>query len=292
VNTVDEYWEVNGQSLHLPGWNITTIGGSRFGVPAMVGSDLVYAYVPGENWQPKSPAPRTLSLAMWTIGVNPDTGGVNVDQRRQWNDNWYRLRRLFWNPTSQFTLTRRWLLSDASGNPYMQTASALGQLASPLEPSMTGRTRATFTADIKLADPFFYGTQQNVTVNLGTPVVIDNPGDYLSAHQHFTVDLVGPLNNPKLTNTLTDPQVSVTYSASIAAGKTVTLDVAAFTAITNENPPDVSAPESVWSSNRIGVVSHSGARHWFGLFPGSNTVTLTASSGTGYAVVHFRPPYI
>ena len=41
-----------------------------------------------------------------------------------------------------------------------------------------------------------------------------------------------------------------------------------------------------------GKVSHSGARHWFGLDPLANLLTLTADSGTGSARVTFQPPYV
>jgi hypothetical protein len=288
MSTTDEFWELNGTSLHLPGWNIQTLGGSRFGVPSLRGDDIQYAYVPGDEFREKEPASRTLTLAMWTIGADPQTGSLSGDQRRQWNDNWRTLRRLMWNPKQQFTLTRRWLLSDGEGDPYIQIADARGQYTSGLEPTMTGRTRATFTIDIKLADPFFYGAQETYTINKGATLAITNQGDYLAAHRHVTVDFVGPLVNPKLTNTTPTPDVFVKYTGSIGTGYTVSLDITEFSATTDEPIYTISDV----AANRVGKISHGGARRWIGLLAGTNSLTLTADSGTGHAVVRYRPPYI
>jgi hypothetical protein len=46
------------------------------------------------------------------------------------------------------------------------------------------------------------------------------------------------------------------------------------------------------SANVVGSVTHSGARMWFGLLTGSNTVTLSASGGSGSASLVHRSPYI
>lgn len=289
ANSTDEYWDVDGVSLHQYGWAIATFGGTRHGVPALRGDDVTYAYVPGEEWREKIPASRVISLAMWTTGTDPATGLPTTDMRRQWNDNWHYLRKLFWTPRRQFVLTRRWLLTDGEGDPYIHVASALGQYVSGLEPGMTSRTRADFTVDIKLCDPFFYGTEVETTIPLNTPTTIVNPGDYPAAHNHVEVDFVGDLVNPKLTNTTPSPQVWVKYGFANDDNQTVTLNVTAFTATADEGP-EFSYPE--WPLNRIGYISHSGARPWMGLIQGENSLTLTADSGTGHAVLRFRAPYL
>lgn len=291
MNTVDEWWEVDGTSLHLPGWNIETLGGSRFGVPNLRGEDMQYAYVPGEEFSPKEPGVRVLTLAMWMVGITPETGDYNVDQRRQWNDNWNRLRKLLWVPHRQFTLTRRWLLSDDDGEPYIQTASALGQYAGGLEPTMTGRTRARFTVDIKLTDPFFYGTEiASDEIDRGQVITLHNPGDYLAAHNNMSIELVGPLTAPiTVWNLTTNPDVSVVFNENVPSGHIVTLDVGKFTAQINLIPPGSPLDYTV---NRIGKVRHSGARRWMGLLPGDNSIQLTAAAGSGHAALRFRPPYL
>jgi hypothetical protein len=277
--TTAEWWSIDDVPLNQHGWNIRTVGGSRYGVPPMRGSDLQYAYVPGQEFRPKLPQSRTITLDMWVTGVDPDTGDTVADSMLRWNDSWQFLRHLFWQPGRQFVLTRRWLLT-SPGGPGVQTASALGQLASNLDLAMTGRFRAEYTVDILLADPFFYGAEQLTQINVGQSATIVNPGDYTAAHRHFTVQFVGPLNTPTLVNLTTNPKVTLTLNAAIAAGETVTLDMAAFSALSDSG------------GNRIAAVIHSGARQWMGLVRGTNTLRLTTLSGTGHAVVRFQPPYV
>lgn len=294
-NSSDEFWDLDGTSLHQYGWSVETLGGTRFGVPPLRGEDRAYAYVPGEAFRPKIPGSRVITLAMWLIGADPATGDPTGDQRLRWNDSWRFLRRLMWTPARQVTLTRRWYLTDPdTDTPGIVVATAEAQFQGGLEPSMTGRTRAGFTVDFKLADPFFYGPVINRQINVGETVTITNPGDYDATHHKFTVDLVGPLTDPVLTNSTTEPTVWVKYAGSIPASQTVTLDIENYTAVA---AAEVSIPEN--TTNRINNISHDGSHQWMGLLAadpyreiGGNTLTLTAASGTGHAIVAFRPPYI
>jgi hypothetical protein len=45
------------------------------------------------------------------------------------------------------------------------------------------------------------------------------------------------------------------------------------------------------SANLIGALQHSGARQWFGLRKGTNSLTLSADSGAGHAVLTYKPLY-
>lgn len=130
-----------------------------------------------------------------------------------------------------------------------------------------------------LATPFFFG--DTVTVDLVKNVTqsIDNPGHDVALH-HMEIDLVGPLTNPRLTNVTPTPDVWIQLTGTIDTGQTVNLSIETFAAISTNG------------ANRLGDISHSGARHWFGLLPGANGVTLTASAGTGSAQLRFRAPYI
>jgi len=289
ANNTDEYWEIDGVSLHQYGWSVSTLSGTRLSVPPLRGADRQFAFVAGEEFRPKVPGPKVITLNMWLTGSDPATGIPAEDQRRAWNDNWQRLRTLMWTPTRQFTLTRRLLLSDEDGDPYVQTTTTLGQYLGGLEPGMTGRTRATFSVDVKLTHPFFYGTQQTHTIDVDETATITNPGDTQTWARHVYVDLVGPLENATLTNSTPAPDVSVSYSGDVNDGQTVTLDVWQFSAMAAVDEPSI--PE-IDSRNRIGQISHSGAREFFGLLKGANSITLTADSGTGHAELRFRPPYL
>lgn len=279
ANSSSEYWDIDGTSLHQFGWSVATLGGSRFDLPPRRGENIQLAYRPGQIHRAKLADARTINLVMWMTGSTPGTGTAPSDPRLAFNDNWDTLRRLVWKPNgAQVTLTRRWYLT-VGGVKTLVSASALAEVADSMTPTMTGRTRAEFTMTLLLADPFFYGTQVNTTLDVSDPEVINNPGHDVAGWTNFTIELAGPLTNPKVTNASPNPDVWVKYNGVIGNGSTVTLDVAAFTAY-------------LGSTNVIGNVTHSGARNWMALQPGNNTLTLTADSGSGTATVRFKPPYI
>jgi hypothetical protein len=291
VNTTDEWWDIDGESLNRAGWNISTLGG-RFNVPSLRGEDITYAYVPGQEPGTVVPDARTVTFQMWMVGIDRTTGSFNVDQRRAWNDNWKFLTRLFWQPNKLLTITRRLLLTDATtGLPYIQTTTAQGRYAGGLDVEMNGRTRGTFSVDVKLFDGFFWGPEQLVRINAGQTVVVNNPGDYEAGSKNFTITVHGELGSALLTNTTPDPNMWVKYDAIVSAGNTVTLDVENFTALASA--PEIGIPEAGLS--RTGYVVSSGMRHrWMSLARGNNSVGLGGSySGTpGYAELRFQPAYL
>ncbi len=294
--TTIEFWECDGVSLSEQGWNVSTLSG-RYNVPQLRGEDATYAYVEGQDFRPKIPDSRQITLQMWVQGVEPGTGIAGPDQMRRWNDNWHFLCQLFWTPKRQVVLTRRWLRTNDNGTVEIQVTTAKAQYIGGLEPSMTGRFRSTFQVDFKLHDPFFYPqVDTTATVaNAGTAatpselVTVRNPGDYIAAGRHMFVEFHGPLTNPVLQNATPAPDVAVGYTGSLASGQVLTLDIRNFTAKLNQQ--DTGVPGS--NLNRTGFVGHSGSRYWFGLERGDNLLALTSSGDTsGYAVVKYRPPYL
>lgn len=281
ANSSEEYWSVDGVSLHQYGWSVATVGGSRYDVPTRRGENIKLAYRPGEVHRNKIVEPRVISLIMWMTGTDPANGNAADDPMVQWNDNWDYLRRLFYKPGGeQITLTRRWKLT-ISGSPTLLAADAEAELADALNPKMTGRFRNEFSVDLLLADPFFYGAQETETFALSTPNTVTNAGHEIAAHNHMEVDFIGPLTDPRLTNATPAPDVWVQYTGSIASGQTLRLSIPNFTATRVSD-----------SANLIAGISHSGTRHWMALAPGNNSLTLTASAGSGSAELRYRPPYI
>lgn len=283
MNSSDEFWEFGGVSLHQFGWSVTTLG-TRYGVAPLRGENAQVAYVPGEVWVPKIPGPRTIGLSMWVIGADPGTGAAVDDPRLRWNDSWAYLRQVFWNPDAESLLVRRWLRSDPSdpnAAPAIVRAEAMAQLASgeDIQPTMTGRTRATFEVPLRLAHPFFYGQQVSTTIGPGETWSVVNAGDWAAWSKWLYVDLVGPLTAPRLTN------AGACYcgiTGKVAAGETLTLDVRQFLALSTKSGA---------TTNRTGEIYNSGTRPWMALRRGSNQLTLTAA-GSGHAVLRFRPPYL
>lgn len=283
-HTTDEWWSINGVSLHQHGWNVTTVGGSRYDLPPRRGDNIKIPYRPGLVHRPKMPDARTINLVMWiTGGYRPNTDDPATDQTLAWNDSWDFLRRLVWQAGGgQFTLTRRWRLT-VDGVPTIVSADALGEIADTMTPTMTGRTRADFTMTILLADPFFYGDLVEVPLNRDTPTTVTNQGHDNAAYGNDTeVDLIGPLTNPVITNSTTSPHAWVKLATTIAAGSTVRLRLRDFTANVITGTP----------TNVLGKVSNAGFRYWMSLPRGDNQLTLTASAGNGSALVRLRPPYI
>jgi hypothetical protein len=277
--TTTEYWDIDGQSLNELAWNIATVGGSRYDLPVRRGENMTFAYRPGSIHRAKLPDARTITLVMWVAGVIDGDISV-VDPAIAWNDNWDLLRRTVWSATgSQVSLTRRWWLTEGEISSLV-SATAKAEIADAMSPTMTGRTRADFTMTFLLADPFFYGSTITTVLDVATPAVIANPGHDTAMYDNFTITLAGPLTNPRLTNATANPDIWVQYTGTIAGGASVTLTPGAFTAVTGAGV------------NVINNVTHAGSRHWMGILPGNNTMTLSASAGAGHATVAFKPPYI
>jgi hypothetical protein len=281
ANSTAEYWDINGTSLSQYGWSVATIGGSRYDLPPRRGENITLAYRPGAIHRPKLADARVITLLMWVVGMDPATGASTGDQVLRWNDSWDFLRRLVWRADgSQVALTRRWRLT-VSGSPAVVAATAQAEISDSMSPTMTGRSRADFSMNLLLADPFFYGPLVTTDFALSTPVVITNPGHDIAAHANLQVDFTGPLTNPRLTNTTPNPDVWVQYTGVIASGQTLRLNVGSFTALRVAD-----------GANLIGGISHAGSRFWMGLVPSTNTLTLTASSGSGSAQLRYQPPYV
>lgn len=276
----DEYWDIDGTSLHEYAWSIQSLTG-RTRAPSKRGSNPQTPYRDGAIWVPKTAEPQVLSLGMWVIGTD-ENGIVDPDRRALFNDNWRALARLFWTDTEMHTVTKRWR-SIVDGDVVLKTASALCEVTEGIDVTIDGPQRGVFTVDLTLPDVFFFGAEEETEIPLDTPTVITNPGDVTS--RWMQVRFEGGLVNPVLTNSTFDPEIWVQYGGTIADDDQVALDTKLFTA----HHSAVLTPETY--TNVIGGISRSGSRYWMALAPGDNTLTLTAGSGDGKAFVAFQPPY-
>lgn len=309
-NNTPEWWSlqgVDGQevSLHQYGWSVTTVGGSRYDLPPRRGSDMTFAYRPGQVHRRKVPDARPISLLFFMVGWDPATGNSPPDQRLQWNDNWDNLRRLVYRHSllndQRVRLTRRWFLTAptfpsshdgtnvAQGDPgvpapgpRLLSAFAWAEMTGNMAPSMTGRYRSEFQMDFTLSDPYFYGAPVQFTLNPGLPLFVWNDGHDIVGPGYMQVDLQGPLSNITLSNLSTSPDSWVKYNTSIASGETIRLVVNRFSCERVLTPTN---------QNRVQYISNYGSRWWVTLLPGANKLQLTAS-GSGQAVVTFRPSYV
>ncbi len=272
-NNPQEFWYYNAVPLQDPhgAWNISTLGGSRFGLPVLRGQNIPGPYRAGQSWKSKYPDARTITLTMWTDGQGLGGSGGSypaTDQRLAFNSNWQTLRQMFWQRNAGGSvlgqLQRNWYVYQ-SGSPTLVTSTALAEIAGSMDLTMNGRTNGAFSVDLLLSDPYFYGAQQSQSVSgsgtcraLGEGVVGEG---FPSSVSSFTVRMTAP---GTVTNTTAGTSITIGAGPSFP----VTVDVLNNTVTDNGG------------ANQIGFFSHSGSRLWFCLMPGSNTITTTAGTAT------------
>jgi len=298
TNTAVDYWSINGTSLNQYCWNITTFGGNPRGLPALRGSEAIYAYRPGQEFRAKVAEARTISLDMMISGVDPEDEDRIADMT-QFQTNLAALRQLLWTPNSQVELTRRWTVYEG-GVATQRTATALAQVAGTLDPEMRGNHGATLTVEMQLSDPYFYSNTLTTTELVpGTPLTLVNSGDDLIRDAIITI--IGP------TASGLDPVVQVAaedadgnsqwvrYRGKTEAEYMVRLFCAKSVALSTLSPTStvtpVPAPAPV-----SGKVQHYGRPGWLEIAQGSNIITTTVGGtyGTGdsYIDISYRIPYV
>jgi hypothetical protein len=274
TDSTDVYWDIDGVSLQTYAFNISTLGGSRDSVPGFRGQDVQFAYKGGATERRMVADSRTVTLAMWVVGMNED-GTVSSHMERQYNANRRKLKQLLWKPRgATVALTKRW--HDPTTGAVV-SATARGRCASNLEPTMGGPYRGAFTADVFLPDPWFYGAPTTTTVPLNTPTVVANLGDDYATRLtlHFKG---GSITTPRLENNDADCWMKI--ATTIASSDQVDVD--------NDNQLATRASNA---ENLIGAVTHGGAHEWMYLLRGDNELELTAVSGTGEVDVVVAPAY-
>ena len=108
---------------------------------------------------------------------------------------------------------------------------------------------------------------------------ITNPGTVTA--EKLTLDILGPIINPTITNTTTG--TSITINVIVAGTKHLIVDTGAFTALND-------------GANCIGFVGHTGpvgTTSFLTLAPGANTLQVSGSGATGASLVtvSFAPGY-
>lgn len=270
--TTGEDFTVDGTSLMTYAYAIQTLAG-RERLPPVIGDNIRIPYRHGRVWKPKTYDQQLITLGMWVRGS--DVSGnvpIGVQERAQFNSNLRALKRIFWPTGRQLTMQRTMLY--LSG---YETHTALGEASSQMDLQPVTIKLGTFTVDITMANPWWYGPQQVVSI----PSTINQPGDVESTHMVIT--LHGPLTNPMVSNTSITPALAVWYNGTIGAGATVTLDTSAFTAVDNGG------------NSVLGSLAHTGSMWWMLLEPGANIITLTNQAGgavgSGTATITYSPPY-
>lgn len=278
---INEYWDVqwtDGQwySLHGYSHHVENIYGSRTNVPPLRGTNVTVYGRPGQLHQPKIADQRVISLRGWVSNVdeNDDPYSTNCDLGL--NQNWRMIRRLLWRERGQqFPLRRRWY--DENGD--LISAVAMAEYSGGLDLTEHVSEAGAWVCDLTLADPYFYGEEEDVVLAVDVPQVLNNLGDVPATR--ITLDFHGILANAIVTNSTPATDVWVRVGSAIAGGDDVFLNVDTFTATRTSD-----------SANLIGAVTRSGSRPWMVLLPGNNTITLTATSGAGTVDMTWQPAYL
>jgi len=277
--STDTYWEIDGIPLQTMAYNIVTGGGNLWSPPPLRGEGIVVPYRPGAMWLPRQPDVRTITLQMWVIGADVD-GNVpaSMPMRQQFEAHLNMLQNLLWQPGRQFVITKRW---KEGGSPVVKMASALGTYDGGFAPAMNGGARATFSVDIRLDDPFFYGPEAtvNFVATATSTQTVNILGDYETTA--MTLLLNGARTNPRLTNMTNQDYMHLQHT--IGGSDTVLIDVNNWTARKNPSSTDV---------NVIKDIQHMGGKFWFSLPKGSQQLRITSSSGSAAAVLKYFPRYI
>lgn len=277
--STDLSWDINGIPLQTYAYNVSTWGGDLQAPPPLRGSDIVIPYRPGEVFQKRRPTGRSLTFDMWVVGAD-ENGDIpaTLSMRAQFEKNLKMLRSLFWSQGRQVTITKRWR---DPGSSTVRVATAKGVYAGGFVPSMQGALRATFSVEMYLSDPFFYGPEETITfpataTSSVTPTIL---GDYETTDIQITLN--GARNNMRVTNN--SRAIYVNVNQNISTGQTILLNVDKWTATKN---PGVS------EANVIGAVASFGHEFWMALDPGSQQLTLSSSTGTAGATLKYKPRWV
>jgi hypothetical protein len=275
-----ELWFWNGIPLSSPFYNVSTFGGSRFGIPVNRGQDYQVPYRSGQLFRGKYLDERTVTLNMWTDSqMSANQSYPAADPRRAFNDNFQMLRQLFTTRGAQGSvqgqLQRNWYLTQG-GSPTMVESVAMAEIAGSMDPTMNGRLSAVFSVDLLLSDPHFYGAEQSQVVstaggaisNLGEGVAGEG---FASTVNTFTVTI-----SQACTVTNSTAGVSFTHSGAGVVTWPVIIDVLRYTATDTAG------------NNVVGGLTHIGSRMWMCLLSGLNTIAVTS----GTALFQWCPPYI
>lgn len=205
----------------------------------------------GQRFLPKQPDGRVITLQMWVSAANPDGSMPDLGlQRANFLANWSALRQLLWNPYREFTLTKQ---IQYPGDTAWTTVTAKAQYAGGLAPAMHSDRMTTFSTDLFLADPYFYGPE----IAAASPIL----GDARTYRINIALGA-----GATLTNNTNGLRVQNTFSG------TANLDVFNFKATSG-------------GIKCATAIAHSGDKYWMALDPGA--VSLTGGGSTTYQPAWF-----
>jgi hypothetical protein len=156
--------------------------------------------------------------------------------------------------------------------------------------SVSARGRHDFSIGLKAADPIKYEYLQNtyrtLTLTTGTPAVISNVGNTKTP---IIFNLTGTITGGIITNTYTNAagaSVTETLGGILKASSAYRTEIDTY----NRSVIRVDTSTSAVTSARADVATYV---DWLQLYPGTNTITFTATGGTSpVCQVNYRSGWI
>lgn len=280
-----EWYSVNGVELATHGYMLESI---ERGIPAKKGDNVGSGIIHGQQWREKRLDVRSETWTIWVSDNDPVTGSVattEAGRRSQFNENYDTVFNLLNEMPELLTITHV-RVNPANPSVY-ESRVAYGEIVSAIT---VGEHRdlnvTTFTVDVQFPDPRWFSlTSTSASVafsgsNRALPMSASAVGTAPVTYMTITFTSTSNLNNPRLTNeTYAGSLTSIGYNGTIPTGQSVVIDTDALTLLKN-------------GTNDIGNLYRAGARQsWFELFPLDNSVTFSATSGTGRVTVSYRKAY-
>ncbi len=163
--------------------------------------------------------------------------------------------------------------------------TVLATVDGSLQPSRKNDRFLTAVLEFSLTQPYFRSNVQTngtVTMSAGTVAgTVVNSGTL--EDNEPTLYLIGPLNNPAITNSTNS--FSLTYAGSVPSGAGGT--------ITIQNTAGQWVASNDLNANKIGNLTHSGGASLMRLDAGTNIFSIVNAGGTtGKVIFSFYPPYV
>lgn len=254
-------WTFGGSAL--TSYGRVTVLNDYLDIPERRGENIVIPFRHGSIFAQKYYGERKISIGLAINAASATALESTIDT----------LKKLL-SPRTQQTLSQT--REDTSVRTIQATVD------NPLQTERFSNIFAKMIIEFTCTAPYFRSntliSDNTTTISAGTVAMnVVNTGTVEERDPIIT--LVGPLNNPVLTNTTNSH--SLTYGGSIAG--TVTIQTATTGEYTAVNG----------TTNVIGNITHSGSGALMVLDPGTNVFSITNSGGTtGSVKISFYPPYL
>ena len=280
-----EYYSVNGVELATHGYMLESV---ERGIPAKKGENVGSAIIHGQQWREKRLDVRTETWTIWITDAHPTTGVVGATEaakRAQFNSNYDTVFNLLNDMAELLTIVHTRV--DPANSAAYESRVGYGEVVSAITVGEHRDLNVTnFTVDVQFPDPRWFAvssttaTVSRTSANIALPMLGTSVGTAPVTYMTITFASTSSLTNPKLTNeTYADSLSSIGFNGTIPNGQSVVIDTDALTLLKN-------------GTNDISNLYRAGARQsWFELFPLNNTLTFSATSGTGSVTVSYRKAF-